>query len=113
MTEKDLQQSSEPARNVAAKHGWDLSFRAKLVLSVCGLVLLTGAVITLMADRSNRVSTEVLVDSLFREVSSHAVTQTKDFIVRAAPVAESLHELADHGLRSTTWIAWPRNSWRS
>jgi len=31
-----------------------------------------------VADRSNRTSTQSLVDSLFREVSSHAVTQTRD-----------------------------------
>ena len=71
-----------------------MTFRAKL----CGLVLLAGAMIMVVADRSNRSSTGALVDSLFREVSSHAVTQTKDFVLRAAPVAESLQQLANQGL---------------
>src|SRR5215468_3998901 len=61
---------------VPATHG--LSFRAKLVLGVCGLVLLTGAV--------------------FREVSGRAATHTRGFVLRAAPVVESLGQLADKGL---------------
>ena len=79
-------------------HGWDLTFRTKLSLGMCGLVLFTGAIIIAVADRSSWSSTQSLVDSLFREVSSHAVTQTKDFVLRAAPVAESLRLLADQGL---------------
>jgi serine phosphatase RsbU (regulator of sigma subunit) len=82
----------------AAGHRFELSFGPKLLLSMCGLVLLTGAAILLVADRSSRASTRILVDSLFREVSGHAVSQTRDFIQRAAPVAESLAQLADHGL---------------
>jgi serine phosphatase RsbU (regulator of sigma subunit) len=78
--------------------GLDLTFRAKLLLGTCGLVVLTGGVIAFVADRSNRASTQGLVDSLFREVSSHAATQTKDFVLRAAPVAESLEQLSDQGL---------------
>jgi serine phosphatase RsbU (regulator of sigma subunit) len=77
-------------------HG--LTFRTKLLLSMCGLALLTGAIVLIVADRSSRAGTRMLVDSLFREVSRHAVTQTKDFVLRAAPVAESLEQLADHGL---------------
>jgi sigma-B regulation protein RsbU (phosphoserine phosphatase) len=65
---------------------------------MCGLVLLTGAVILLVADRSSRASTQMLVHSLFREVSSHAASQTKDFLRSAAPVAESLEHLTDQGL---------------
>ena len=81
------------------KSGWfDLSFQTKLVLGMCGVVLLTGVVIFAVADRTNRSSTQVLVNSLFREVSSHAVTQTRDYVLRAAPVARSLEELADSGL---------------
>ena len=75
-----------------------MTFRTKLLLCMCGLVLLTGAVIIAVADRSNRASTQALADSLFREVSSHAVTQTKDFVQRAAPVAESLEQLSSQGL---------------
>jgi sigma-B regulation protein RsbU (phosphoserine phosphatase) len=76
----------------------DLTFRTKLLLMMCAVVLLTGAAVLFVADRSSRASTQMLADSLFREVSSHAVTQTKDFLLRAAPVAESLEHLADQGL---------------
>jgi phosphoserine phosphatase RsbU/P len=62
------------------------------------LVMSTGGVITFVSDRGNLASTEALVDSLFREVSGHAAEQTKDYVVRAAPVAESLSRLSDQGL---------------
>src|SRR5688500_18917072 len=75
-----------------------MTFRTKLLLGVCGVVLLTGFVLIAVADRSGRASTRQLVESLFREVSGHAATRTKDFVLRAAPVAESLGELADRGL---------------
>src|SRR5262249_2572331 len=70
----------------------------QLLLTTCGLVLLVGVVIFAVADRSNRLTTRSLVHSLFREVSGHAVTQTKDFIFRAAPVAQSLGQLSGQGL---------------
>ncbi len=75
-----------------------MTFRATLILSMCGVVVLAGAMIIVVADRSGRSGTRVLVDSLFREVSGHAVTQTGDFVGRAAPVAESLQRLARQGL---------------
>src|SRR6476646_3709088 len=77
-------------------HG--LSFRAKLVLGVCGLVLLTGTVVLWLAHRSARASTEALTGSVFREVSGRAATHTRGFVLRAAPVVESLAQLADKGL---------------
>src|SRR4051812_40181816 len=80
----------------AAQRG--LTFRTKLLLAICGMVLLTGVVVILVADRNNRRSTHALTESLFREVSGHAVAQTKDFVLRAAPVAESLEQLANKGL---------------
>ncbi len=76
----------------------DMTFRTKLLLSMCAMVLLTGAIVIAVADRSNHASTNILVDSLFKEVSSHAVTQTRDFVLRAAPVARSLDQLVDQGL---------------
>jgi hypothetical protein len=76
----------------------DLTFRAKLLLGVCALVVLTGGVITLVSDRGNRASTNAQVDSLFHEVSGHAAEQTKGFVERAAPVAESLSRLSNQGL---------------
>jgi phosphoserine phosphatase RsbU/P len=85
--------------NVEKKpHVLDLTFRTKLLLTMCGLVLLTGAVLLAVADHGGRASTRTLVDSLFREVSGHAAAQTKAFIARAAPVAESLEQLSDRGL---------------
>src|SRR5262249_56908451 len=75
-----------------------LSFRAKLVLGVCGLVLLTGTAVLWFAHRSARTSTEALTASVFREVSGRAATHTRGFVLRAAPVVESLGQLADKGL---------------
>ncbi len=61
-------------------------------------MLLVGLVILAVSDRSSRISTRALVNSLFREVSGHAVTQTKGFILQASPVAQSLEQMAGHGL---------------
>jgi serine phosphatase RsbU (regulator of sigma subunit) len=84
--------------NGTGKRYLEMTFRTKLLLSLCGLVLLTGVTVIIVADRGNRANTTALVDSLFREVSSHAVTKTKDFIMRAAPVTQTLGQLANHGL---------------
>ncbi len=89
------QQGAEGQR---PRGGWALSYRTKLVAGVCGLVLLTGAAVTWLAYRSARSTTEVLVDSLFREVSGHAVTHTRGFVLRAGPLVESLQQLGDNGL---------------
>jgi serine phosphatase RsbU (regulator of sigma subunit) len=86
-----------PPAWVPSSH-WDLSYQTKLVAGVCCLVLLTGAAVGWLAHRSARASTEVLVNSLFREVSGHAVTQTRQFVLRGAPLVESLRQLADQGL---------------
>src|SRR5262245_6463409 len=75
-----------------------LSFRTQLVLGVCGLVLLTGAVVLLLAHRSAKAGTETLTTSVFREVSERAATHTRGFVLRAAPVVESLAQLAGKGL---------------
>ncbi|HKB03695.1 MAG TPA: SpoIIE family protein phosphatase [Gemmataceae bacterium] len=72
---------------------WEPSFRARLVAGVCGLVLLTGAVITGLAHRSARRSSEALADGLFREASAHAVDETRAFTERATPVVEALVRL--------------------
>jgi sigma-B regulation protein RsbU (phosphoserine phosphatase) len=77
-------------------HG--LSFRAQLVLGVCGLVLLTGTVVLWLAHQSARAGTEALTGAVFREVSERAATHTRAFVLRAAPVVESLGQLADKGL---------------
>lgn len=75
-----------------------MSFRTKLVLGVCGLVLLTGTVVLWLAHRSARASTEALTGSVFREVSGRAAAHTRGFVLRAAPVVETLGQLADKGL---------------
>lgn len=75
-----------------------LSFRASLALGVCGLVLLTGAVVLWLAHRSGKAGTETLTASVFREVSGRAATHARGFVLRAAPVVESLARLADKGL---------------
>ena len=94
MTPSEAAAASPPA--APTTHG--LSFRAKLVLGVCGLVLLNGAVVLWLAHRSTRASTEALTGSVFREVSGRAATHTRGFVLRAAPVVESLGQLADKGL---------------
>jgi serine phosphatase RsbU (regulator of sigma subunit) len=88
----------EPPAPAAGPPGRGLSFRAKLVLGVCGLVLLTGAAVLWLAHRGARASTEALTGSVFREVSGRAATHTRAFVLRAAPVVESLVQLADKGL---------------
>src|SRR3954468_17223422 len=75
-----------------------LSYRTRLVLGICLLVLFAGAAATLLAHRSARTSTTALADQLFREVSSHAVTRTRDFVMRAPPLAESLAKIGAKGL---------------
>src|SRR5262245_53890564 len=70
--------------------GAGLSFRTKLVLGICGLVLLTGAAITWLAHRSARQSTDVLTATVFREASAHAVDATRAFMHQASPVVETL-----------------------
>src|SRR3954452_7885102 len=91
--------SSDPATplmTAAAARG--LSFRAKLVLGVCTLVLLTGAVVLGLAHRSAKAGTEQLTGSVFREVSGRAAAHTRGYVLQAAPVVESLAQLADKGL---------------
>jgi phosphoserine phosphatase RsbU/P len=85
-----LSTGSEPRRE------W--SFRTKLLLSICALVLLTGGAITLLAVRSFRASAAELATGLFREVSGHAVTRARGFVGDAVPVVSSLKELARDGL---------------
>jgi serine phosphatase RsbU (regulator of sigma subunit) len=65
---------------------------------VCGLVLLTGTVVLWLAHRSARAGTEALTGAVFREVSGRAATHARAFVLRAAPVVESLAQLADKGL---------------
>src|SRR5262245_61580693 len=75
-----------------------LSFPATLVAGLCGLVLLTGSVVLWLAQRSARASTEKLTAAVFREVSGRAASHTSAYVHRAAPVVQSLAELADKGL---------------
>src|SRR5262245_36721143 len=93
-----VDESSTPNPRGAGGRRWGPSFRTKLVAGVCGLVLLTGAVVLWLAHRSARAGTEALTGSVFREVSGRAATHTRGFVLRAAPVVESLVQLADKGL---------------
>jgi sigma-B regulation protein RsbU (phosphoserine phosphatase) len=90
--------AEKPPPENLRRRGLDLTFGAKLLLSMCGVVLLTGVVIIYVADRNSRASTQLLATELFREVSNDAVDQTRGFVLRAGPVAESLEELSRHGL---------------
>jgi serine phosphatase RsbU (regulator of sigma subunit) len=91
-------ESSEHLAERQSGSRWSPTYRTRLILGVCGLVLLTGMTVTWLAYASARTSTELLVDRLFREVSAHAVTHTRAYVLRAAPLAQSLRELAGHGL---------------
>src|SRR5437867_5614883 len=91
-------ESGTPTPVGAGSLRWAPSFRTKLVAGVCGLVLLTGAVVLWLAHRGARAGTEALAGSVFREVSGRAATHTRGFVLRAAPVVESLAQLADKGL---------------
>jgi sigma-B regulation protein RsbU (phosphoserine phosphatase) len=51
-----------------------------------------------LAHRSERATTEELIGSVFREVSERAATHTRAFVLRAAPVVETLAQLVDNGL---------------
>ena len=48
-----------PARSVSPSSITELSFRARLTLAACTLVLLTGAVVTWLAHRSAKASMTV------------------------------------------------------
>jgi sigma-B regulation protein RsbU (phosphoserine phosphatase) len=84
-----------------------LSFRNRLAISVCGLVLLTGAAVTWLAHRSALRSTEALTDTVFREASAHAADATRAFTERATPVVEALRRLGvdDLALSDTDKLA--------
>ncbi len=75
-----------------------LSFRTRLVLGVCGLVVLTGAAVLGLAHRGARAGTEALTASVFREASGRASAHASGFVARAVPVVESLAGLAGKGL---------------
>src|SRR5688572_672644 len=90
--------AEESAPPGSSARRWEPTYRATLVAGVCGLVLLTGAVVLGLAHRSARAGTEALTGSLFREVSGRAAAHTRGFVLRAAPVVESLGQLADKGV---------------
>src|SRR3954454_7895051 len=76
----------------------NFSYRSKLLLAVCALVFVTGAAVTFFSFRSLREKTTWLAGDVFREVSAHAVTETRDFVLRAVPLVQSVSQLADKGL---------------
>ena len=76
---------------------FELPFHTKMLLSMCGVALLTGAVVFAVRDYGARSITKSMVNSLFRAVSNQAVRQTVDFTGRAAPVATTLEQLAGQG----------------
>src|SRR4051812_29565960 len=75
-----------------------LTFAAKLALTCCALVLLTGAAVAGLAFSAARQSSADLSNSLLREVSARAAAQTDAFLARAVPLVESLGQLAGNGL---------------
>jgi serine phosphatase RsbU (regulator of sigma subunit) len=75
-----------------------VSYRAGLIVSLSLLVLATGLTLTALTFRGARATTTAMAHSLFQEVSDHAVTRTREFVLRAVPVAQALGNLADLGL---------------
>jgi hypothetical protein len=70
-----------------------ISYATKLLVGVCTVVLLTGLVITWVAHRGTRASTDAMTASLFRGVSGHAVAHTRQFLLDATPILESLRDV--------------------
>jgi sigma-B regulation protein RsbU (phosphoserine phosphatase) len=68
------------------------------MIGICTLVCLTGLGVTAIAHRNARTTTATVADSLFREVSAHAVTRTTNFVLRAVPLIESMARLSHDGL---------------
>ena len=79
-------------------HRAGVSYRASLVLTLSLLVAATGAAVTALAFQGARSGTTGLATSLFQEVSDHAVTKTRAFLLRAPPLAQALGNLRDLGL---------------
>jgi len=77
-----------------------LSYRASLIVSLSLLVAATGLAVSLFAFRGARANTTSLAHSLFQEVSDHAVTKTRGFLLRAEPLAEGLKNLSELGLET-------------
>lgn len=75
-----------------------MSFGARLVLAICFLVVSTASLVIWLTEGSIRKTTSVLFDNLFEEVSTHAVTHTRGFVLRAAPVVESIAQLGGDAL---------------
>jgi sigma-B regulation protein RsbU (phosphoserine phosphatase) len=78
-----------------------LSYRAGLLLSMSLLVIATGLTVSLLSFRGARASSTALAYSVFQEVSDHAVTKTREFLLRAVPLSQSLRNLAPYGLAGT------------
>ena len=79
-----------------------VSFRTSLVVYLALLVALTGLAVGAIALRGARAGTTELAHALFQEVSDHAVTRTRGFLLRAPPIAQGLRNLADLGLSDNT-----------
>jgi serine phosphatase RsbU (regulator of sigma subunit) len=68
------------------------------MISVSLLVAATGLVVTAISFQGARTGTTELAHALFQEVSDHAVTKTRAFLLRAPPIARGLGNLSDLGL---------------
>jgi phosphoserine phosphatase RsbU/P len=75
-----------------------LSFKVNLIVGISTLVLLTGAALIVIAERSSRRTTSEFATGLFRGASEHAVTQARGFVGRAVPLVDSLARLGSGGL---------------
>lgn len=85
--------AATPAEPQTQSRRRGFNFRTRLVAGTCSLVLLTGAVVLYVSQRSAEATAQALANDLFREVSRHAVTRTRSFVLGAAPVVQTLLEL--------------------
>lgn len=75
-----------------------LSYRASLIIYLSLLVAATGLAVTAVALHGARTGATALAHALFQEVSDHAVTKTRAFLLRAGPISQGLGNLSDLGL---------------
>jgi len=79
-------------------HARALSYRAGLMIWISLLVLAIGLVLSGLAFREARVAGTAAALTRFQEVSDHAVTKTREFVLRAVPIAQAVGNLSGLGL---------------
>jgi len=74
---------------------WNPSYRVKLLLTISGIVLITGAAVTWVSHRAARQTVGAMVETLFREASFRAVAVTQSHVSKAEPVVHAMSRLSE------------------